>query len=154
MKIVKSTIGNTSRTATLGNYIIGSSYLKADPNNEIFQHEYGHYLQSQSMGPFYLLVVGLPSIISATNIFGEHKYSTTELGANYLAYNYFKKNVSGFEKDSELRFRNSYYNKGWENLNNPLYSKKENEKIYKFQWYYNMDAVESHLPSIYPCFHY
>lgn len=35
---------------TLGNYIIGDNEIEADPHNYLFQHEYGHYLQSQAMG--------------------------------------------------------------------------------------------------------
>src|SRR5690606_3518574 len=35
---------------TLGSYVIGERGLQADPDNALFQHEYGHYLQSQSSG--------------------------------------------------------------------------------------------------------
>lgn len=43
-----------------------------DPTNRIFkllrvnkEHEYGHSLQSRMLGPFYLLIIGLPSAIRA-----------------------------------------------------------------------------------------
>jgi hypothetical protein len=32
-------------------------------DSEILQHEYGHCLHSALLGPFYLLVVGIPSLI-------------------------------------------------------------------------------------------
>ena len=38
---------------TQGNYIIGDASIAPDANNPLFQHEYGHYIQSQSMGPAY-----------------------------------------------------------------------------------------------------
>src|SRR6056297_1436407 len=37
---------------TLGGYITGSSYIKPDYKNSLFQHEYGHYIQSQKSGWF------------------------------------------------------------------------------------------------------
>lgn len=45
---------------SLGNYIIvGSQWA------ETIKHEFGHTLQSLYLGPLYLLVIGLPSIIWA-----------------------------------------------------------------------------------------
>ena len=61
--IKASSIGN--RGITLGSYIAGGNSIEADPNNSLFQHEYGHYLQSQEMGLAYLAKVGIPSIRSA-----------------------------------------------------------------------------------------
>ncbi len=49
---------------TLGSYINGGQNLDADPENILFQHEYGHYLQSQSAGLFYLSKYGIPSALS------------------------------------------------------------------------------------------
>lgn len=47
---------------SLGLFII----LDYRPNwNRIVVHEYGHVLQSRILGPLYLLVVGLPSILRA-----------------------------------------------------------------------------------------
>ena len=45
---------------SLGNYIIVYS---AEDN--IIKHEYGHTIQSKCLGPLYLIVIGLPSIIWA-----------------------------------------------------------------------------------------
>lgn len=45
---------------SLGNYvIIGSKYEKT------VKHEHGHQIQSMYLGPLYLLVIGIPSIVWA-----------------------------------------------------------------------------------------
>ncbi|MBE8723073.1 hypothetical protein [Sphingobacterium pedocola] len=51
---------------TLGNFVIGERDLQAEPGNSLFQHEYGHYLQSQASGVFYLPRYGVPSLFSTT----------------------------------------------------------------------------------------
>ena len=49
---------------SLGRYIILSRhYLEGDGDTEL--HEYGHALQSRYLGPFYLIVIGLPSLLWA-----------------------------------------------------------------------------------------
>ena len=44
---------------SLGKYII----LNDDPSVKTIKHEYGHQVQSFILGPLYLLVIGLPSLI-------------------------------------------------------------------------------------------
>lgn len=44
---------------SLGNYIIFSGY----PDYKTLLHEYGHQRQSQYLGPLYLLIIGLPSLV-------------------------------------------------------------------------------------------
>lgn len=46
---------------SLGDYIILDPIHLGD--FEVYQHERGHQAQSRILGPFYLLIVGLPSII-------------------------------------------------------------------------------------------
>ena len=46
---------------SLGRYIIVNRYA----SRKTIMHEYGHCRQSQMLGPLYLLVVGLPSILHA-----------------------------------------------------------------------------------------
>ena len=58
----------------------GNRGLYADPHNRLFQHEYGHYLQSQSMGP---------------------AFQPFEQDANRRAFLYFNKNVDGFYQTEE-----------------------------------------------------
>jgi hypothetical protein len=111
---------------TLGSYINGGRDLKADPNNSLFQHEYGHYLQSQEMGWGYFSRVGIPSLFSADGT-GNHKYQPFEQDANRRAFMYFNKNVDGFYTSEteylQQRNNNSYFNgtsKGWNFYSNPL----------------------------------
>lgn len=49
-------------SVSLGKYIIVSKYR----NDLTIQHEYGHCKQSMYLGPLYLIVIGIPSIIWAS----------------------------------------------------------------------------------------
>lgn len=72
---------------TLGEYIF--VYQNFTDLSRVIQHETGHVMQSRILGPLYLLVIGLPSIIHAAL----HKYLShdnyyhfyTEKWANKLA---------------------------------------------------------------------
>ncbi len=77
---------------TLGSYIIGGRGLDADPNNPLFQHEYGHYLQSQSSGIFYLSKYGIPSLLSKK----PHNLHPVEQDANARAFRYFNTHINGY----------------------------------------------------------
>lgn len=55
------------RGGAITSYINGPESLAANSSNSPFQHEYGHYLQSQSMGWAFLPRVGIPSLMSAGN---------------------------------------------------------------------------------------
>ena len=72
---------------TMGSYIIGSNEISADANNWLFQHEYGHYLQSQASGPAYIIRYAAPSLFSAK----PYVYSPVEQDANIRAIQYFHK---------------------------------------------------------------
>jgi len=105
---------------TLGSYIIGDNSLRADPNNTLFQHEYGHYLQSQSMGWAYLPRVAIPSLMDgALHNDGNHIFQPYEQDANRRAFEYFNKYVDGFYKSvgDQAIYGNS---KGWNFYDNPL----------------------------------
>ena len=75
---------------TLGNYIAGNPNLKADPSNYLFQHEFGHYLQSKKYGPAYLSAFAIPSGLSVAKG-NSHKYFRVEQDANARAIKYFNK---------------------------------------------------------------
>ncbi|MFT3740239.1 MAG: RHS repeat-associated core domain-containing protein [Breznakibacter sp.] len=79
---------------TLGSYIVGHRGIAADPNNRLFQHEYGHYLQSQSSGWFYLSKYGIPSALSKNGT--DHSLHPAEQDANVRAFRYFNKYVTGY----------------------------------------------------------
>jgi hypothetical protein len=48
---------------SIGPYLVGPHWFKADRRERLFVHEYGHYLQSRILGPFYLPFVAMPSIL-------------------------------------------------------------------------------------------
>lgn len=94
-----------------GNYILAKKNSAPDPNNRIFQHEYGHYLQSKRMGFAYLVRVGLPAIMSK----GNHDEHPVEVDCNREAFLYFNEINPKFQNDS------AYYDKkGWDFLYNPF----------------------------------
>ncbi len=53
------------KAITIGNYSSGPKGYKADWQDHLFVHEYGHYIQSQQYGLVYIPVIGLPSLFSA-----------------------------------------------------------------------------------------
>ncbi|MCB9017429.1 MAG: hypothetical protein H6544_02325 [Prevotellaceae bacterium] len=108
---------------TLGSYINGSRSLAANPNNSLFQHEYGHYLQSQDMGWGYLSRVGIPSLMSTASYDdGNHDFQPYEQDANLRAFKYFNKNVKGFyQTEAEYRYnQREEIDKGWNFHQNPM----------------------------------
>ena len=111
--------GRTS-AVTLGSFISGDNSLKADPNNSLFQHEYGHYLQSQAMGLGYLSRVGVPSLMSAFKEDGNHDFQPFEQDANRRAFLYFNRYVEGFYQTKEQYDNGVGITKGWNFYNNPL----------------------------------
>lgn len=100
---------------TLGPYI---NTLNKD--NDLVRHEYGHVIQSQKLGPLYLPVVGLPSLIGS-GLNGElghdHHYEWYETWANKLSCEY----LTAYEP-ADLRKR------AW---NKTLYSLD-----YNLNWYF------------------
>lgn len=86
------TVWNFKNSLSLGMFIFSN-----DINNlYIIKHEYGHSIQSLILGPFWLLIIGIPSILWCTlfslkiikNIDYYSFYS--ERWANKLTYNSLK----------------------------------------------------------------
>ena len=75
---------------TLSNFIIGGKNLVAENGNELFQHEYGHYLQSEVLGPLYMSKVAIPSLFSKNTLSSPHHNNPAEQDANIRAFKYFK----------------------------------------------------------------
>ncbi|MFQ3579872.1 MAG: RHS repeat-associated core domain-containing protein, partial [Bacteroidales bacterium] len=113
---VVESYGSDWGAIALGNVIIGERGIKADPNNPLFQHEYGHYLQSQSSGWFYLSKYGIPSALTSDDIVRDRSSHPAEQDANARAINYFYK----YEKD---------YN-GWNYGSNPILGYNRQESYY------------------------
>lgn len=71
---------------SLGKYILLTKYRENDV--ETIKHEYGHQIQSYILGPLYLLLIGLPSLLWACIFWNPNKHSYywfyTEKWANKL----------------------------------------------------------------------
>lgn len=110
--VVKTRSADTWGGVTQGSYIIGDNTIEADENNALFQHEYGHYLQSQKMGLAYYPRVAIPSLGSDA---ASHDFHPVEQDANRRAFLYFNKNIRNFQNDA-----NPSDNLGWNFWENPL----------------------------------
>ena len=105
---------NDWTAVTQGSYIVGGSSLKAEANNPLFQHEYGHYIQSQKTGWAYYPRYGLPSAFSINTPEHPHLFNPIEQDANMRAFKYFNRNVTGFYD------KNPYDANGWSFYENPI----------------------------------
>lgn len=91
-----------SGAITLGQYVILSFYYHDDI--ETFVHEFGHTIQSKILGPFYLVIAGLNSLLHAwlhdCRKNGKSYYHFwTEKWANKLALKYLERNNILIDKD-------------------------------------------------------
>lgn len=78
-------------------------------------HEFGHTLQSRILGPFYLLVVGFPSLIGCRLPLHDHRREWYEVWANRLSFRYHMKH--GRESTAAR----------WNHFDYPL--------VYRLDWY-------------------
>ena len=117
---------------TLGSYIYGNRGIHADPQNALFMHEYGHYMQSQEYLGSYLFIVGIPSFCDLafgdgkgkTKIhdydFSNHDLKWFEMNANKRAKKYFNKTDDEWDfwryPTADPRDIDPYYPN---NINNP-----------------------------------
>jgi RHS repeat-associated protein len=92
---------------TIGSFIIGEESIRANPENDLFQHEYGHVLQSEAYGPAYLFKIGIPSLRSANKSSKRvHMLFHTEMDASTRAHDYFHRTIKDFN--------------GWDYNENPV----------------------------------
>lgn len=96
--VLSSSFFHGEEAMTIGSYITGSHKIKADASNSTFQHEYGHYIQSQKYGIAYLTAVGVHSLKSAKN-HDDHNNQPYEIDANDRANAYFTKHIDNFVWD-------------------------------------------------------
>jgi len=82
-------VTHTGSAFTIGSFISGPSKMQADPNDPIFQHEYGRYLQSQADGPAYIPYTALP------DLFTDGNDKQTAWDGNARALEYFDKYYGG-----------------------------------------------------------
>ena len=77
---------------TIGHYSFGPKRYRATWKDNLFVHEYGHYMQSQILGPLYIGVVAVPSALNVNGILpGDHAYRWYEVDASRRAAHYFDK---------------------------------------------------------------
>ncbi|MDR0894569.1 MAG: RHS repeat-associated core domain-containing protein [Prevotellaceae bacterium] len=131
---------------TLGNFIVGNRSLEADPGNKLFQHEYGHYLQSQAWGPLYMAKVAIPSLID-TEFGGHHGSFPVEIDANVKAFKYFSTHVSRFNKRTKDSNGREIWESRWDFSYNqiPLYDETK-----PYNSTQNQAALRMHSLSIIP----
>lgn len=97
---------------TIGHYSLGPENYQASWTDNLFVHEYGHYIQTQQMGFWYFPIVALPSITSAaftSELSGmEHSDRWFEVDASNKGAKYFDKHYGsgkdGYTKNSEHYF--------------------------------------------------
>lgn len=116
---------------TIGHYSFGPLGYQADWRDHLFVHEYGHYIQSQQLGGAYFQIVAIPSLISASGMFGEgnHKYRWYEVNASKLGAEYFDEKygtgAGGYQTDSPDYFdKNAFHDGGTTPYTNPRTGKR------------------------------
>ena len=109
-----------------GSYIVGDNSIRPDAHNPLFQHEYGHYLQSQAFGFAYYPRVGIPSLRSASRPGGGHIFHPVEQDANARAFVYFNENVEDFYVEGS----ESGLGKGWDFTFNPISLDGTRRRVY------------------------
>ena len=104
---------------TMGNFIFGDSSINASDDNPLFQHEFGHYLQSQEQGFFWIFDYAIPSFINTwhTN-YDEHNAFYAEQDANIRSYMYLSEH-----------YGNKYENEKWVFSSNPIMVNEHNHRI-------------------------
>lgn len=117
---------NGSEACTIGHYSLGPKGYRATWKDNLYVHEYGHYLQSQRMGVFWFPAVGSPSLLSAGffDQFIEHDSRWFEQDASALGAHYFDRKygyyAEGYTPHSKDHFQIYYYfNGGWGKYINP-----------------------------------
>lgn len=73
-------------SATLGSYVFwsASTPMNGSASPTVKHHEFGHSVQSRILGPFFLIVVGIPSV--SRNLYGRYYYKKhKKLWGNYFS---------------------------------------------------------------------
>jgi hypothetical protein len=135
---------------TIGNYSSGPEGYRADWRDHLFVHEYGHYIQSQQWGQFYLPAIGIPSIQSATiqgykSTAPRHHDRWFEADASYKGMKYFDKHYGsgrdGYVQGSADYFdRASFYSARPSPYINPQDGRR-NERIYQTRSYFHWTDI-------------
>ena len=98
----------TGGAFTVGNYIAGPRGFRADFRDHLFVHEFGHYLQSQVLGPLYLPSVALPSLLDSWTEPELHGTRWYEADASRRAANWFDERFGGVAGSADFFDRNAF----------------------------------------------
>ena len=122
------------KAITIGHYSLGPDGYKADWRDNLFVHEYGHYIQSQMWGLAFLPAIGIPSLASAGFISGvlgpQHRFRWFEVNASKLGAEYFDRRygskAEGYQKGNNNYFDIDFFVNGAKGINliNAPYSYK------------------------------
>lgn len=88
---------------SFGPIIVGPKNLVANHTDHLLLHELGHSLQSKYLGPLYLFIIGIPSLISAATFPALHGTRWFETWANRLICNYMEKSIPDFTRESYVK---------------------------------------------------
>lgn len=121
-------------------------------SNGLYMHEYGHYIQSQDFGLFYLSKLGIPSLFSKNTIGSPHNHNPVEQDANIRAFIYFNEHIDGY---SGWDFRNPALggnpiigydpSQAYRDLDNQMALKRG---LLKLQWYDYLIYKSTFIPSL------
>ncbi len=119
MLAIAGITGLTGEAFTIGHLSFGPNNYTADWRDHLFVHEYGHYMQSWVMGPSYVNIVGIPSLLSAAGISSiPHDFRWFETSASRLGTKYMDKKYGSGKSDwklgSENHFDINIFNSGGE----------------------------------------
>ena len=125
------------RAVTQGSYIVGDNELEADSANALFQHEYGHYIQSQTYGLLYYGKFGIPSLLSKNTTSSHHNDHPVEQDANIRALKYYHQNGLDSVWNPKNRITGYNHTYGYNNPNNQAALKN----LIKLNWYDFVDPI-------------
>ena len=127
------TSGNSA--FTLGFYSFGPKNYVADWRDNLFVHEYGHYIQSQYLGLAYLPVIGAPSLASASGLTThiDHERRWFEVSASKLGSKHFDdkygRGAAGYVKGDKNYFSlDTFRHRGYSPYVNPRLGKNYQDK--------------------------
>lgn len=74
---------------SIGGYIFGPEGFRANPQDHLYVHEYGHYLQGLRWGILFVPCIAIPSLLSAARLCCSgvpHEFRWFEVNANRLSW--------------------------------------------------------------------
>ena len=116
---------NDMTSFSLGCFIHGNNKIEANPSNSLFQHEFGHYLQSRLSGIGFLFAFGIESGFSDW-FANDHRLTYTEIDANRRALKYFSNQYVNYGWIDEEGY---YHSSNWKWQDNPLERTSKNGKF-------------------------